>query len=181
MLHLNENVLQFKETSLPGVFIIEPVAHVDARGYFMETYKLAEFEKHIAKIGWIQENESKSTKGVLRGLHLQQGEFAQAKLVRVVSGSVLDVAVDVREDSETYGKYVAVELSADNRRQLFIPRGFAHGFLVLSDECIFQYKVDNVYNKESEAGYHYKSFGIEWPEIGVEFSLSDKDLKLPKL
>lgn len=163
------------------MFIIEPKAFADSRGYFMESYKQSEFEKHIGQIEWVQENESKSSKGVLRGLHLQQGEHAQSKLVRVVIGCVLDVAVDVREGSPTYGKHVAVELSAENRRQLFIPRGYAHGFLVLSDECIFQYKVDNVYNKESEGGYHYQSFGIEWPETGVDFSLSDKDLVLPKL
>jgi len=173
--------LQFTETTLPGVFIIEPTAFADARGYFMESYKQSEFEQHIGKIGWIQENESKSTKGVLRGLHLQTGEFAQAKLVRVVTGSVLDVAVDVREGSATYGQYVAVELSDENRRQLFIPRGFAHGFLVLSDECIFQYKVDNVYSKASEAGYHYQSFGIDWPKLDMEINLSEKDLVLPKV
>ena len=173
--------MQFIETSLPGVFIIEPKAFTDARGYFMESYKQSEFEKHIGKISWIQENESKSSKGVLRGLHLQTGEFAQAKLVRVVTGRVLDVAVDVREGSATYGKHVAVELSAENHRQLYIPRGFAHGFLVLSDECIFQYKVDNVYCKESESGYHYQSFDIEWPEIGMELNLSEKDLILPKI
>ena len=163
------------------MFIIEPKAFTDARGYFMESYKQSEFEKHIGKISWIQENESKSSKGVLRGLHLQTGEFAQAKLVRVVTGRVLDVAVDVREGSATYGKHVAVELSAENHRQLYIPRGFAHGFLVLSDECIFQYKVDNVYCKESEGGFHYQSFGIEWPEIGMELNLSEKDLILPKI
>jgi dTDP-4-dehydrorhamnose 3,5-epimerase len=173
--------LQFTETTLPGVFIIEPTAFADARGYFMESYKQSEFEQHIGKIRWIQENESKSTKGVLRGLHLQTGEFAQAKLVRVVTGSVLDVAVDVREGSATYGQYVAVELSDENRRQLFIPRGFAHGFLVLSDECIFQYKVDNVYSKVSEAGYHYQSFGIDWTKLDMEINLSEKDLVLPKV
>lgn len=163
------------------MFIIEPKAFIDARGYFMESYKQSEFKKHIGEISWIQENESKSSKGVLRGLHLQIGEFSQAKLVRVVSGSVLDVAVDVREGSPTYGKHVAVELSANNHRQLYIPRGFAHGFLVLSDECIFQYKVDNVYCKESEGGFHYQSFGIEWPTLDVELNLSEKDLVLPKV
>ena len=163
------------------MFIIEPKAFIDARGYFMESYKQSEFKKHIGEISWIQENESKSSKGVLRGLHLQIGEFSQAKLVRVVSGSVLDVAVDVREGSPTYGKHVAVELSANNHRQLYIPRGFAHGFLVLSDECIFQYKVDNVYSKESEGGFHYQSFGIEWPTLDVELNLSEKDLVLPKV
>lgn len=173
--------MQFIETSHPGVFIIEPKVFTDARGYFMESYKQSEFEKHIGKISWIQENESKSSKGVLRGLHLQTGEFPQAKLVRVVTGRVLDVAVDVREGSATYGKHVAVELSAENHRQLYIPRGFAHGFLVLSDECIFQYKVDNVYCKESEGGFHYQSFGIKWPEIGMELNLSEKDLILPKI
>lgn len=163
------------------MFIIEPKAFIDARGYFMESYKQSEFKKYIGEISWIQENESKSSKGVLRGLHLQIGEFSQAKLVRVVSGSVLDVAVDVREGSPTYGKHVAVELSANNHRQLYIPRGFAHGFLVLSDECIFQYKVDNVYCKESEGGFHYQSFGIEWPTLDVELNLSEKDLVLPKV
>lgn len=163
------------------MFIIEPKAFIDARGYFMESYKQSEFKKHIGEISWIQENESKSSKGVLRGLHLQIGEFSQAKLVRVVSGSVLDVAVDVREGSPTYGKHVAVELSANNHRQLYIPRGFAHSFLVLSDECIFQYKVDNVYCKESEGGFHYQSFGIEWPTLDVELNLSEKDLVLPKV
>ncbi len=163
------------------MFIIEPTVFADARGYFMESYKQSEFEQHIGKIGWIQENESKSTKGVLRGLHLQTREFAQAKLVRVVTGSVFDVAVDVREGSATYGQYVAVELSDENRRQLFIPRGFAHGFLVLSDECIFQYKVDNVYSKASEAGYYYQSFGIDWPKLDMEINLSEKDLVLPKV
>ena len=163
------------------MFIIEPKVFADSRGYFLESYKQSEFEKHIGKIEWIQENESKSSKGVLRGLHLQTGEFAQAKLVKVVAGSVLDVAVDVRAGSATYGKHVAVELSAENHHQLFIPRGFAHGFLVLSDECVFQYKVDNVYCKESEGGFHYQSFGIEWLEIGMELNLSEKDLILPKM
>lgn len=173
--------MNFQESSLPGVFIIEPKVHNDARGYFMETYKQAEFEQRIGKVEWVQENESKSSKGVLRGLHFQKGEFAQAKLVRVIAGSVLDIAVDVREGSPTYGQHCAVELTAENHRQLFIPRGYAHGFLVLSDECIFQYKVDNVYNKESEGGIHYESFGIQWPNLNVQLMISDKDKVLPKI
>lgn len=173
--------MQFIATNIPDVIIIEPKAFTDARGYFMESYKKTEFEKHIGIVDWIQDNESKSTKGVLRGLHLQTGEFAQAKLVRVVSGKVFDVAVDVRKGSPTYGEYVGIELSAENQRQIFIPRGFAHGFLVLSDECIFQYKVDNVYSKESEAGFHYQSFGIKWPEIDVNVLVSEKDAVLEKI
>lgn len=173
--------MQFKSTEIPDVFIIEPIAFADARGYFMESYRKDDFEKHIGHIDWIQDNESKSIKGVLRGLHLQTGEFAQAKLVRVVSGKVFDVAVDLRENSATYGKYVGVELSAENRRQIFIPKGFAHGFLVLSDECIFQYKVDNIYSKENEAGYHYQSFNIEWPKVDAEILVSEKDAALKKI
>lgn len=173
--------MQFKSTEIPDVFIIEPIAFADARGYFMESYRKDDFEKHIGHIEWIQDNESKSMKGVLRGLHLQTGEFAQAKLVRVVSGKVFDVAVDLRENSATFGKYVGVELSAENRRQIFIPKGFAHGFLVLSDECIFQYKVDNIYSKENEAGYHYQSFNIEWPNIDTEILVSEKDAALKKI
>jgi dTDP-4-dehydrorhamnose 3,5-epimerase len=129
--------MQFSETEIPGVFIIEPKVFFDNRGYFSETYKQVEFQKYIGNVRWVQENESKSSLGVLRGLHLQTGDFAQAKLVRVVVGKVFDVAVDVREGSSTFGKYVGVELSDENHKQLYIPRGFAHGFLVLSETCIF--------------------------------------------
>lgn len=172
--------MRFIETEVPGVVVVEPNVFADKRGYFMESFKEEEFNKKIGKIHWVQDNESMSSRGVLRGLHLQTGDFAQAKLVRVIVGKVFDVAVDVREGSPTYGKYVGVELSDENHRQLFIPRGFAHGFLVLSDTCIFQYKVDNVYCKESEAGYHYESFGIEWPSVSGDFIISEKDLKLEK-
>ncbi len=147
----------------------------------MESYKQNLFEDHIGKVNFVQDNESKSTQGVLRGLHYQVGEHAQAKLVRVLMGAVLDVVVDIRKSSPSFGQYVAVELTAENKKQLYVPRGFAHGFLVLSEECIFQYKVDNVYCKESEGGFHYQSFGIEWPEIGMELNLSEKDLILPKV
>jgi dTDP-4-dehydrorhamnose 3,5-epimerase len=170
--------MQFIETEVPEVIIVEPNVFTDKRGYFMESFKEEEFKNVIGDIHWVQDNESMSSKGVLRGLHLQTGNFAQAKLVRVVVGKVYDVAVDVREGSPTFGKYVGIELSDENHRQLFIPRGFAHGFLVLSDTCIFQYKVDNVYCKESEAGYHYKSFGIEWPSVGGNFIISEKDVDL---
>lgn len=172
--------MRFIETEVPGVVIVEPNVFTDKRGYFMESFKEEEFNKKVGKIHWVQDNESMSSRGVLRGLHLQTGDFAQAKLVRVIVGKVYDVAVDVRKGSPTYGKYVGVELSDENHRQLFIPRGFAHGFLVLSDTCIFQYKVDNVYCKESEAGYHYESFGIEWPSVSGDFIISEKDLNLDK-
>ena len=137
--------MEFIEQSIPGVYVIEPKKFGDARGYFMETYRQDLFEQHVGKIDFVQDNESRSTYGVLRGLHFQKGEFSQAKLVRVIEGCVLDVAVDLRKSSPTFGKYVAVELSSENARQLFIPRGFAHGFLVLSPTATFVYKVDNVY------------------------------------
>ena len=138
--------MNYIEQAVKGVFVIEPKIFGDSRGYFYESFKQAEFDEHIGRhVEFIQENQSKSSKGVLRGLHYQKGDASQAKLVRVVKGAVLDVAVDIRKSSPTFGKYVAVELSEENNRQLFIPRGFAHGFLVLSDEAVFTYKVDNVY------------------------------------
>lgn len=171
--------MQFVESQLPGVFIIEPKVFKDARGYFFESYKREDFEKYIGSVDWIQENESQSSMGVLRGLHLQSGDSAQAKLVRVVEGAVYDVAVDVRSGSPNFGKYFGIELSAENKKQLFIPRGFAHGFLVISESCTFQYKVDNYYSKESEMGYHYTSFGIEWPNVEGKLLISEKDAILP--
>ena len=135
--------MEYIATELQGAFIIEPKVINDDRGYFFEAWKKEEFEKHVGKVDFIQDNESKSSYGVLRGLHYQKGDSSQAKLVRVVKGKVLDVAVDMRRSSPTFGKYVAVELSEENKRQLFVPRGFAHGFLVLSPEAIFNYKVDN--------------------------------------
>ena len=135
--------MEYIRTDIEGVFIIEPRVFDDARGYFFEAWKQEEFNEHVGKVTFIQDNESKSSFGVLRGLHYQKGSLSQAKLVRVIKGKVLDVAVDIRQSSPTFGKHVMVELSEDNKRQLFIPRGFAHGFLVLSEEAIFTYKVDN--------------------------------------
>ncbi len=171
--------MNFIETEIKGVWVVEPKRFGDARGYFMESFKLEEFRKHVGDIQFVQDNESMSTRGVLRGLHFQKGEFSQAKLVRVSRGAVLDVAVDLRGGSPTYGKYVAVELSQDNARQLFIPRGMAHGFLVLSDEAQFQYKVDNVYAPQSEATLRFddETVGVNWPIAREEMLLSPKDLK----
>ena len=175
--------MNYIETSIKGVFVIEPKVFNDARGYFFEAWKQAEFEEHIGKVNFIQDNESKSSYGVLRGLHYQKGEFAQAKLVRVIKGRVLDVAVDIRRSSPTFGQHVMVELSEDNKRQFFTPRGFAHGFLVLSDEAIFTYKVDNVYAPQAEAGIRWNdpALNIEWPIDPQTVLTSDKDLKQPLL
>ncbi|MGM9854373.1 MAG: dTDP-4-dehydrorhamnose 3,5-epimerase [Muribaculaceae bacterium] len=171
--------MEFKELDIKGVWLIEPKRFGDARGYFCETFKLSEFESHIGKVEFVQDNESLSTRGVLRGLHFQRGEWSQAKLVRVSQGRVLDVAVDLRGGSPTYGRHVAVELSRDNGRQMFIPRGFAHGFVVLSDEAQFQYKVDNVYAPQSEATLRFDdpALGIDWPIAKEEMKLSEKDLR----
>ena len=171
--------MDFKELDIKGVWLIEPKRFGDARGYFCETFKLSEFESHIGKVEFVQDNESLSTRGVLRGLHFQRGEWSQAKLVRVSQGRVLDVAVDLRGGSPTYGQHVAVELSRDNGRQMFIPRGFAHGFVVLSDEAQFQYKVDNVYAPQSEATLRFDdpALGIDWPIAKEEMKLSEKDLR----
>ncbi len=176
--------MNYIEQPVEGVFVIEPKVFGDSRGYFYESFKQAEFDEHIGHhVEFVQENQSKSSKGVLRGLHYQKGDASQAKLVRVVKGAVLDVAVDIRKSSPTFGKYVAVELSEDNNRQLFIPRGFAHGFLVLSDEAVFTYKVDNVYAPHADAGIMYNDpqVGIEWPKLDCEFLLSEKDTKHPLL
>ena len=171
--------MEFKELDIKGVWLIEPKRFGDTRGYFCETFKLSEFESHIGKVEFVQDNESLSTRGVLRGLHFQCGEWSQAKLVRVSQGRVLDVAVDLRGGSPTYGQHVAVELSRDNGRQMFIPRGFAHGFVVLSDEAQFQYKVDNVYAPQSEATLRFDdpALGIDWPIAKEEMKLSEKDLR----
>lgn len=172
------------ETKLKDCFILEPNVFNDSRGYFFESFNAKTFIEHVnSKTVFLQDNESFSTKGVLRGLHYQTGEYAQAKLVRVVQGSVLDVAVDLRQDSKTFGQHVAVELSAENKKQLFVPRGFAHGFIVLSDTAIFSYKCDNYYNKASEAGiiYNDKDLNIDWKLNESDFLVSDKDLVLPTL
>lgn len=175
--------MEYKKTDIEGVYILEPRVFSDARGYFMETWKQQEFEQHIGYVDFIQDNESKSSKGVLRGLHYQKGEFSQAKLVRVIKGTVIDVAVDIRRTSPTFGKHVMVELSEDNKRQFFIPRGFAHGFLVVSDEAIFTYKVDNVYAPQAEAGIRWNDpeLGLQWPIDPAEVITSDKDLRQPLL
>lgn len=172
------------ETKLKDCFILEPNVFNDSRGCFFESFNAKTFIEHVnSKTVFLQDNESFSTKGVLRGLHYQTGEYAQAKLVRVVQGSVLDVAVDLRQDSKTFGQHVAVELSAENKKQLFVPRGFAHGFIVLSDTAIFSYKCDNYYNKASEAGiiYNDKDLNIDWKLNESDFLVSDKDLVLPTL
>lgn len=173
--------MEFFEQHLPGVWVIQPKVFPDPRGYFMESFKASLFEQHIGKVCFLQENESKSTYGVLRGLHAQAGDAAQAKLVRVVLGSVLDVVVDMRHDSPTFGQHLAVELSESNKRQLYIPRGFYHGFLVTSPEAIFQYKVDNAYQPAAEVSMNYAdpTLGIQWPLPKEALMLSSKDVAAP--
>jgi len=170
------------ETKLKDCFILEPQVFQDSRGYFFESFNQNNFFEATGQhVNFIQDNETFSTKGVLRGLHFQTGKFAQAKLVRVIKGRVLDIAVDVRPDSSTFGEFQALELSEDNKKQFFLPRGFAHGFVVLSDTAIFAYKCDNYYNKESEAGiiYNDPSLNIDWKLPEKELLLSDKDKLLP--
>jgi len=176
--------MKFTETKLKGCFIIDPNIINDERGYFMESFNQQTFQKGIGqKINFVQDNQSVSTKGVLRGLHYQTGEHAQAKLVRVLQGEVLDVAVDIRPDSLTYGQYEAVLLSAENQKQFFIPRGFAHGFLVVSETTTFFYKCDNFYNKESEGGliYNDSKINIDWHFPLDKLIISEKDKKQPIL
>ena len=171
--------MEYIKTEIDGVWIIQPRVFNDARGYFFETWKKEEFEEHIGKVCFVQDNESKSSYGVLRGLHYQKGEFSQAKLVRVIKGCVLDVAVDIRKNSPTFGKHVMVELSDDNKRQFFIPRGFAHGFLVMSDEAIFTYKVDNAYAPQAEASIRFDDpdIAINWPIDSKDVLTSAKDME----
>jgi dTDP-4-dehydrorhamnose 3,5-epimerase len=172
------------ETKLKGCFIIEPKVLEDHRGYFFESFNQNSFNDLIGNnVDFVQDNESFSSKGVLRGLHFQTGEYAQAKLVRVVKGTVLDVVVDIRKDSPTFSKHFSIELSEKNKKQLFVPRGFAHGFIVLSETAIFSYKCDNFYNKASELGLRYDdpSLGIDWKLPQHEFIISEKDLALPTL
>lgn len=165
------------KTDIEGLVIIEPRLFRDARGYFFESFSEREFAEKVAPVKFVQDNESRSSYGVLRGLHFQKPPYAQAKLVRVVKGRVLDVAVDLRKGSPTYGKYVAVELSEDNHLQFFIPRGFAHGFCVLSDEVVFQYKCDNFYDPQSEGAviWNDPDLGIDWRIPQEDVVLSDKD------
>lgn len=172
------------KTEIEGVVIIEPKIFGDERGYFFESFNAAEFARKVGvNTVFVQDNESKSKYGVLRGLHFQKGEFAQSKLVRVVEGRVIDVAVDIRRGSPTFGKHVAVELSKDNKRQLFIPRGFAHGFAVLSEEAVFQYKCDNFYAPDHEGAIAWNDpkIGIDWQIRPEDAILSEKDKKHPTL
>lgn len=172
------------ETKLKGCFELEPTIFEDDRGYFFESFNQNTFNDQLGlNINFVQDNESFSSKGVLRGLHFQAGKYAQSKLVRVIKGKVLDVVVDVRENSSTFGEHVSVELSEDNKKQLFIPRGFAHGFVVLSNTAIFSYKCDNFYNKASERGIIYddKDLKIDWMLKKSELIVSEKDCLLPTL
>ena len=171
--------MEYIETEIKGVLIVEPKVFDDQRGYFFEAWKKEEFQRHAGPVEFVQDNESKSSYGVLRGLHYQKGDASQAKLVRVIKGRVLDVAVDLRKDSSTFGHHVMVELSDTNKRQLFIPRGFAHGFLVLSDEAIFTYKVDNVYAPAAEASIRFDDpdLAIQWPIDMSKVVTSAKDLR----
>jgi dTDP-4-dehydrorhamnose 3,5-epimerase len=174
--------MKFTPTKLEGCFVVDPKIFNDERGYFLESYNENVFQNGIgAKVQFVQDNQSFSTKGVLRGLHYQTGDHAQAKLVRVLHGEVLDVAVDIRPSSKTYGEHVSVLLSAENQKQLFVPRGFAHGFLVVSNTATFFYKCDNFYNKESEGGIIYNDdyLNIDWKFPKETLIISDKDLILP--
>lgn len=175
-------MLKFTKTEIEGVYIIEPKVFGDDRGYFMETYSETDFKNAGLNYVFVQDNQSKSKKGVLRGLHFQT-KHPQAKLVRVIKGEVFDVAVDLRKNSPTYGKWVGVLLSAENKKQLLIPRGFAHGFLVVSDEAEFVYKCDEFYHPEDDGGiiYNDPTINIKWPHIDSEIILSDKDKKHPTL
>lgn len=175
--------MKITKTALDGVVIIEPQVFEDARGYFFESWNKAKMEEAGLNYDFIQDNQSKSCYGTIRGIHFQKSEFSQAKLVRVLQGTVLDVAVDLRKDSKTFGQHVAVELSAENNRQLMIPRGFGHGFSVLTPTAVFAYKCDNVYNKASEAGIRFDdpALGIDWKVKPEEAVLSDKDKILPFL
>ncbi|WP_347923217.1 dTDP-4-dehydrorhamnose 3,5-epimerase [Pontimicrobium sp. SW4] len=172
-----------KETKLKGCYILEPKVFEDKRGYFLESYNKNVFNEALdLEVEFVQDNESFSSKGVLRGLHYQVGKFAQAKLVRVIKGCVLDIAVDLTENSNTFGQHVAIELSEENKKQLFVPRGFAHGFVVLSETAIFSYKCDNFYNKESERGIIFSDhiLNIDWKLPKNQLIISEKDINLPK-
>jgi len=165
--------MNFIKTKIPEVVLIEPTIFGDHRGYFLETYNQVAFEKNIGDITFVQDNESKSSKGVLRGLHFQKPPFAQAKLLRCVEGTILDVAVDIRKNSKTYGMHVAVELSGENKKQLFVPRGFAHGFVVLSEFATVEYKVDNRYAPTEEGGIMWND-----PQLKVDWQLNEKEVQL---
>lgn len=176
-------MINITETEIPGVLIIEPAVFGDARGYFLESWRESDFGSLVYPVHFVQDNESMSSYGVLRGLHFQKGKYSQSKLVRVVSGRVLDVAVDIRRGSPTFGKHVAVELSGENHRQLFIPRGFAHGFSVLSGQAVFQYKCDNYYAPGCEGAilWNDPSLEIDWKLPEADILLSEKDRHNPLL
>lgn len=180
-LNSTEHRMNVISTNIDGVVIIEPRVFEDARGYFFESFSQREFNEKVKPLDFVQDNESKSTFGVIRGLHFQRPPYAQSKLVRCVRGAVLDVAVDIRKESPTYGQHVAVELTEDNHRQIFIPKGFAHGFAVLSDIAVFQYKCDEFYHPESEGGISLldSELGIDWKISTDKAILSPKDTKHP--
>ena len=175
--------MKFIKTEISGICIIEPSVFEDNRGYFLESFNLEKFEENVYPVKFVQDNESKSTKGVLRGLHFQKPPFDQAKLVRCIEGTVLDVAVDIRKGSPSYGKHIAVELTGENKRQLFIPKGFAHGFAVLSETAIFAYKVDNTYAPKFDSGilWNDNELNINWRLMTEHVVLSEKDANLPTL
>tara|TARA_B110000003_G_scaffold174133_1_gene173740 strand:+ start:366 stop:920 length:555 start_codon:yes stop_codon:yes gene_type:complete len=172
--------MKFVKTKIEGLIILEPTVFGDIRGYFLESFNQDQFEEIVGKVSFVQDNESKSSKGVLRGLHFQKPPFDQAKLVRCIEGKVLDVAVDLRNGSKTYGQHIAIELSGENKKQLFVPRGFAHGFLVLSESAIFTYKVDNVYAPDYDSGIYWNdsTLNIPWGVDKSEILVSKKDSKL---
>lgn len=173
--------MNFIKTEIPDVIIIEPKVWADERGYFFESFKDDLFRKNIRGISFIQDNESRSTYGIIRGLHYQLPPFAQSKLIRVIKGKILDVAVDIRRDSPTFSKQVAIELSEDNKKQLFIPKGFAHGYSVLSSECIVNYKVDSYYKKEAERGIRFddKTLDIDWKVKKNDTIVCERDKNFP--
>ncbi len=175
--------MELIQTDIEGVVILKPRVFLDSRGYFFESFSQREFEELVGNVNFVQDNQSKSTRGVIRGLHFQRPPYSQAKLVRCVQGRVLDVAVDLRKSSPTYGKHIAVELTEDNQLQIFIPRGFAHGFAVLSEEAVFQYKCDNYYHPEADSGISLldPSLGIDWRIDTASAILSDKDTRHPLL
>ena len=177
------NTMGVRETGIQGLLVVEPRVFQDARGYFFEAFKKDEFEAHIGKTDFIQDNESKSSYGVLRGLHYQKGDYSQAKLVRVIKGCVIDVAVDIRKSSPTFGQHVMVELSDENKRQFFIPKGFAHGFSVLSETAIFNYKCDNLYHPEADGGIllNDPDLAIDWQIPEDLRIISEKDTRHPLL
>jgi dTDP-4-dehydrorhamnose 3,5-epimerase len=175
--------MKITKTPLADLLLLEPQVYEDPRGYFIESYQQAWFDTHVAPTAFIQDNESKSSRGVLRGLHFQSGAFAQAKLVRVLQGEVLDVVVDLRPNSPSFGQHFKVILNDDNKKQVFIPRGFAHGFLTLSETAVFAYKVDNHYSKAHEGGIAYNDpdLAIDWGLTATEILISEKDAELPTL